>query len=46
MTQDLVQHELCECKCRLNESVYSSKQKLNRNNGWCQCKELHDWTSS
>ena len=23
----LVQHKTCECKCRLNESVRSSKQK-------------------
>ena len=23
----LAQHESCECKCRLNENVYNSKQK-------------------
>ena len=26
-TRFLVQHELCECKCRLDENVSNSKQK-------------------
>ena len=26
-TRFLIQHESCECKCRLNESVYNSKKK-------------------
>ena len=25
----LVQHESCECKCRLNENVYNSEEKWN-----------------
>ena len=25
----LVQHESCECKCRLNENVCNSKEKWN-----------------
>ena len=42
-TRSLVQHELCECKCRLNENVYNSKQKRNHNECWCECKELDEW---
>ena len=30
-TKFLVQHESCECKCGLNESVCNSKQKWNHN---------------
>ena len=41
----LVQHELCECKCRLNKSVCNSKPKWNYNECWCECKELDDWVS-
>ena len=26
-TRFLIQHESCECKCRLNESIYNSKKK-------------------
>ena len=26
----LVQHESCECKCRLNKNICNSKQKWNR----------------
>ena len=26
-TRFLIQHELCKCKCGLNESVCNSKQK-------------------
>ena len=41
----LVQHESCECKCRLNESVSNSKQKWNHNECWCKCKSLDDYSS-
>ena len=41
----LVQHEFCESKCRLNESVCNSKQKWNYDECWCECKELDDWGS-
>ena len=27
----LVHHQSCGCKCKLNESVYNSKQKWNHN---------------
>ena len=39
----IVLHELCECKCVLNESVCNSKQKRNHEEYWCGCKELNDW---
>ena len=42
-TRFLVQHELCESKCRLNESVCNSKQKWNYDEYWCEFKELGDW---
>ena len=37
-----VQHESCECKCELNESLCNSKQKWNHDECWCGCKKLHD----
>ena len=39
-TRPLVQHELCQCKCRLNEGVCNSKQKWNHDEYWCECQEL------
>ena len=44
-TRFLVQYELCESKCGLNESVCNSKQKWNHNKYRCECKELDDWSS-
>ena len=41
----LVQHEWCECKCRLNEIVCNSKKKWNYDKCWCECKELNNWSS-
>ena len=38
-TRFLVQHESCECKYGSNESVCNSKQKLNHNGYWCDCKK-------
>ena len=35
-TRFLVQHELCECKCRLNEGVHNSKQKYNEDKYQCE----------
>ena len=40
-----VRHELSECKCGLNESVYNSKQKWNHNECRCERKEFNDWNS-
>ena len=34
----LDQHELCECKYRLNESICNSKQKWNHGKCWCECE--------
>ena len=38
----LVQNESCQCKCEINESVCSSKQKWNHNEYRCECNELDD----
>ena len=35
-TKFLVQLELCECKCGLNKSLCSSKQKWNHYECWCE----------
>ena len=42
----LVQHESCECKCRLNKSVCHSKQKWNHDEWRCEYKKLDDWIPS
>ena len=42
-TKFLVQHESCECKCRLNENVCNYKQTWNREECQCENKELNDW---
>ena len=44
-TRFLIQHESCECKCGLNESVCNSKQKWNHNKFSCEYKELDGWRS-
>ena len=38
-TRFLVQHESCECKCGLTESVCNSKKKWKHNECWCECKD-------
>ena len=45
-TRFIVQHESCECKCGLNESMCNLKQNWNRDECRCDCKELNDWGSS
>ena len=44
-TRFLVQHESCECKCRLNEKVCYLKEKWNHNECRCECKELDGCSS-
>ena len=44
-TRFLVQHESCESKYRLNESICNSSQKWNHDECWCKFKELDAWTS-
>ena len=41
----LIQHELCENKCRLNESACNSKRERNHDKFWQERKELDDWVS-
>ena len=33
-------HETCKCKCRVDASVCSSKQRWNKDKWRCECKEL------
>ena len=35
-------HKTCKCKCRLDASVYNSKQRWNDDKCRCECKELID----
>ena len=35
-------HETCKCKCRLDVSVYNSKQRWNKDKFRCECKNLID----
>ena len=44
-TRFLIQHNSCEYKCALNESLFNSKQKQNYDNCRFECKELEDWSS-
>ena len=41
-TRFLVQHESCECRCGLNESVCNSNQKWIHNECRWEYKELND----
>ena len=41
-TRILIQHDSCECKCRLNENICYTKQKWNRDKYWWEFKELDD----
>ena len=45
-TRFIVQHESCECKYGLNETVCNSKQKWNCDECQCKFKELDDWSFS
>ena len=44
-TRFLVQHKSSERKCKLNESLFNSKQKWSHHECWWECKELDDWSS-
>ena len=35
-------HETCKCKCRLDVSICSNKQRWNKDKCRCECKELID----
>ena len=41
-TRHIKCHETCKCKCRLDASVCSSKQRWNKNRRRFECKELTD----
>ena len=38
-TRNVLSHESCKCVCRLNSSVYNSKQIWNSDAGSCDCNE-------
>ena len=42
MKQDIKWHETCKCKCRLGASVCNNKQRWNKDECRCECKELID----
>ena len=33
-------HETCKCTCRLNKVICNNKQKCNKDQCRCECKEL------
>ena len=35
-------HEICKCKCRLDATICNNKQRWNKNECRCECKELID----
>ena len=39
-TRHVKWHETCKCKCRLDASIYNSKQRWNNDKCRCECKEL------
>ena len=41
-TRHIKWHETCKCKFRLDASVSNNKQRLNKDNDRCECKELID----
>ena len=41
-TRHIEWHETCKCKCRLDASVFSNKQRWNKDKYGCECKELID----
>ena len=41
-TRHIKLHETCKCKCRLDASVCSNKQRWNDDKCRCECKELID----
>ena len=44
-TRFSIQHKLCECKCRLNKSLYNWKQEWKHDKCQCECKYSIDWSS-
>ena len=38
-TRHIKWHETCKCKCRLDSSVCSNKQRWNENKCRCECRE-------
>ena len=41
-TRSIKSHETCKCICRLNKIVCNKKQRWNKDQCRCKCKELID----
>ena len=41
-TKSIKLHETCTCICRLNKIICNSKQRWNKDQCRCECKELID----
>ena len=41
-TRHINWHKTCNCRCRLDSSVYSNKPRWNEGKCRCECKELID----
>ena len=41
-TRSIKSHETCKCICRLNKIICNNKQKWNKDQCRCECKELID----
>ena len=41
-TSDIKWHKTCKCRCRLDASVCTNKQRCNEDKCRCECKELID----
>ena len=41
-TRSIKSHETCKCICRLNEIICNNKQRWNKDQCRCECKELID----
>ena len=41
-TRHIKRHETCKCKCRLDASVCTNKQRWNNDKCRCECKKLTD----
>ena len=42
VTRSIKWHETCKCTCRLNEIICNTKQRWNKDQCRCECKELID----
>ena len=41
-SRSIKSHETCKCICRLNKIICNNKQRWNKDQCRCECKELID----